>query len=102
MIQKSIHEECGVFGIYGARRAAELTYLGLYALQHRGQEGAGIASSDGEKIYQHKGPGLVNDVLASKEVLSKLRGKIAVGHNRYSTTGSSSLVNIQPILIKHK
>lgn len=102
MIDNAIHEECGVFGIYGARRAAELTYLGLYALQHRGQEGTGIVSSNGEKIYQSKGPGLVNDVFARKEVLAKLKGKIAIGHNRYSTTGSSSLVNIQPILITYK
>jgi amidophosphoribosyltransferase len=102
MIEKSIHEECGVFGIYGARRAAELTYLGLYALQHRGQEGAGIVSSDGEKMYEHKGPDLVNDVFESKDSLAKLKGKIAIGHNRYSTTGSSSVVNIQPILIKYK
>jgi amidophosphoribosyltransferase len=102
MFEKSIHDECGVFGIYGARRAAGLTYLGLYALQHRGQEGAGIVSSDGQKIFQHKGPGLVNDIFESKEVLSKLKGKIAIGHNRYSTTGSSSLVNVQPILITYK
>jgi amidophosphoribosyltransferase len=102
MFEKSIHDECGVFGIYGARRAAGLTYLGLYALQHRGQEGAGIVSSDGQKIFQHKGPGLVNDIFESKDVLSKLKGKIAIGHNRYSTTGSSSLVNIQPILITYK
>lgn len=102
MIENAIHEECGVFGIYGARRAAELTYLGLYALQHRGQEGAGIVSSDGEKLYEHKGPDLVNDVFASKDVLGRLKGRIAIGHNRYSTTGSSALVNIQPILIKYK
>lgn len=102
MIENAIHEECGVFGIYGARRAAELTYLGLYALQHRGQEGAGIVSSDGEKLYEYKGPDLVNDVFASKDVLGRLKGRIAIGHNRYSTTGSSALVNIQPILIKYK
>jgi len=102
MIENAIHEECGVFGIYGARKAAELTYLGLYALQHRGQEGAGIVSSDGEKVYEHKGPDLVNDVFASKDILAKLKGKIAIGHNRYSTTGSSSVINIQPILITYK
>lgn len=97
-----MHEECGVFGIYGARKAAELTYLGLYALQHRGQDGAGIVSSNGEKVYHRKGLGLVNDVFASKEILSKLKGKMAIGHNRYSTTGSSYLANVQPILITYK
>jgi len=102
MFEKSIHDECGVFGIYGARRAAELTYLGLYALQHRGQDGAGIVSSNGEKVYHRKGLGLVNDVFASNEILSKLKGKMAIGHNRYSTTGSSYLANVQPILITYK
>jgi amidophosphoribosyltransferase len=102
MFEKSIHDECGVFGIYGARKAAELTYLGLYALQHRGQDGAGIVSSNEEKVYHRKGLGLVNDVFASKEVLSNLKGKMAIGHNRYSTTGSSYLANVQPMLITYK
>jgi amidophosphoribosyltransferase len=102
MLENLFHEECGVFGIFGAKEAAELTYLGLYALQHRGQEGAGIVSSDGQTIYEHRGSGEVNEVFASGETLSKLRGHIAIGHNRYSTTGASSSVNIQPILITYK
>ena len=102
MIENLIHEECGVFGIYGARKAAELTYLGLYALQHRGQEGAGIVSSNGERIYQHKGLGEVNEVFSRKEILNKLKGNLAIGHNRYSTTGVSSAVNVQPLHITYK
>jgi amidophosphoribosyltransferase len=102
MIENLIHEECGVFGICGAKKAAELTYLGLYALQHRGQEGAGIVSSNGEKIYQHKGSREVNDVFSHKDILNRLKGNLAIGHNRYSTTGASSSVNIQPLLITYK
>jgi len=102
MLENLFHEECGVFGIFGAKEAAELTYLGLYALQHRGQEGAGIVSSDGQNIYEHRGSGEVNEVFASEETLGKLKGHIAIGHNRYSTTGASSSVNIQPILITYK
>ncbi len=102
MIERIIHDQCGVFGIFGAKKSAELTYLGLYALQHRGQEGAGIVSSDGEKICEHKGLGQVNEIFESKETLSKLKGRIAIGHNRYSTTGLSSLVNVQPLLITCK
>jgi len=102
MLENLIHEECGVFGIFGARKAAELTYLGLYALQHRGQEGAGIVSSNGERIYQHRGLGEVNEVFSRKEILNQLKGHLAIGHNRYSTTGASSLVNVQPLLITYK
>ncbi len=102
MLEDLIHEECGVFGIFGAKKAAELTYLGLYALQHRGQEGAGIVSSDGVKIYQHRGLGEVNEVFSRKEILNQLKGHIAIGHNRYSTTGASSLVNVQPLLITYR
>jgi amidophosphoribosyltransferase len=102
MLENLIHEECGVFGIFGARKAAELTYLGLYALQHRGQEGAGIVSSNGEKVHQHRGLGEVNEVFSEKEVLSRLKGHLAVGHNRYSTTGASSSINVQPLLITYK
>ena len=102
MIEKLIHEECGIFGIYGAKKAADLTYLGLYALQHRGQEGSGIVCSDGTNIYERRGQGMVNEVFASKEILSELKGFLAIGHNRYSTTGSSSLVNVQPLLITYK
>jgi amidophosphoribosyltransferase len=102
MIEKLIHEECGVFGIFGARKASELTYLGLYALQHRGQEGAGIVSSNGERFYQHKGLGEVNEVFSNKDTLNQLKGDLAIGHNRYSTTGISSSINVQPLSITYK
>ena len=88
-------EECGIFGIYGSPHAANYTYLGLYSLQHRGQESAGIASSDGEHIYRYAGMGEVNDVF-SQEHIDNLAGCMAIGHNRYSTTGSSYLRNAQP------
>ena len=99
----NLKEACGLFGIFGAKKASELTYLGLYALQHRGQEGSGIISSDGEKVYSQKGLGLVSDVYYNKEVLTELKGDRAIGHNRYSTTGSSfNMANVQPILINYK
>ena len=88
-------DECGVFGIYGTERAANLTYLGLYALQHRGQESAGIASSDEHHIYRYAGMGKVVDIF-HEEHIESLPGHMAVGHNRYSTTGSSFLRNAQP------
>jgi amidophosphoribosyltransferase len=91
------HEECGVFGIFGHPEAANLTYLGLYALQHRGQESAGICSADGRQMYVEKAMGLVADIFSEKR-LKKLPGYIAVGHNRYSTAGSSILKNVQPII----
>ncbi len=91
------HEECGVFGIYGHPEAANLTYLGLYALQHRGQEGAGICSSDGKQIYYEKALGLVADIFTEKR-LKRLPGFLAIGHNRYSTAGGSFLKNVQPIV----
>ncbi len=89
-------EECGIFGIYGNEKAANLTYLGLYSLQHRGQESAGMASSDGFHIYRYAGMGKVIDVF-TKEHIDNLLGHIAIGHNRYSTTGSSFLRNAQPL-----
>ncbi len=92
-----IHEECGIFGIFGHPEAANLTYLGLYALQHRGQEGAGICSSDGVKLYLEKSLGLVAEIFNEK-VLRNLPGHIAIGHNRYSTTGSSTIENVQPLM----
>ncbi len=92
-----IHEKCGIFGIYGHPEAANLTYLGLYALQHRGQEGAGICSSDGRHLFLEKSMGLVADIFSEKR-LRRLPGHIAVGHNRYSTAGSSALKNVQPIV----
>jgi amidophosphoribosyltransferase len=94
------HEECAVFGIWGHPEAANLTYLGLYALQHRGQEAAGIVSYDGKEFYQEKGIGLVAD-LFSEERIKRLKGFAAVGHNRYSTTGDNVLENVQPIMVNY-
>lgn len=96
-----MHDYCGVVGIYGHKNAAQLTYLALYALQHRGEESAGIVSHDGKRVYQHKGMGLVGNVF-SESVLKKLKGHLAIGHVRYSTTGSSTVKNVQPLLINHK
>ncbi|NTV13520.1 MAG: amidophosphoribosyltransferase [Desulfobulbaceae bacterium] len=93
-------EECGVCGIYGHQDAARLTYFGLYALQHRGQESAGIVSSDGNKINQHRGMGLVHDVF-SEGILRSLVGHLTIGHVRYSTTGESNIVNAQPFTATH-
>jgi amidophosphoribosyltransferase len=92
-----IHEECGIFGVYGHPEASNLTYLGLYALQHRGQEGAGICSSDGKHLFVEKSMGLVADIFTEKR-LRRLPGHIAIGHNRYSTAGTSVLKNVQPIV----
>ncbi len=97
-----IRDKCGIFGIYGHSKAADLTYFGLYALQHRGQESAGIVTSDGNQMFYHKGMGLVSEVFSNKEVLTKLKGKVAIGHTRYSTTGASSLINIQPLLMTNR
>jgi len=94
-------EECGIVGVIGAARAAEWAYLGLYALQHRGQESAGIVSSDGGRAYAHRAMGLVSDVF-DERVLESLPGTAAVGHNRYSTTGSPTLANAQPILVNYR
>ncbi len=92
-----IHEECGVFGVFNHPEAANLAYLGLYSLQHRGQEGAGICSSDGKQLHIEKSMGLVADIFTEKR-LKRLPGHIAVGHNRYSTAGGSFLKNVQPIV----
>ena len=89
-------EECGVFGISNAKDASALTALGLHALQHRGQEGCGIVTFDGEKYYSEKRFGLVGDNFNKEEILNKLKGNYAIGHNRYSTTGDNILRNIQP------
>lgn len=89
---------CGVFGVYGHPNAAELTYYGLYALQHRGQESAGIVTSDGRQFHQHKGMGLVSQIFRGN-VLHDLAGHLALGHTRYSTTGSSHLQNAQPLTV---
>ena len=94
-------DECGVFGVFGHPKAVDFTYLGLRALQHRGQESAGIVASDGHSFSHHHGMGLVANVFDS-EVLAKLTGNIAIGHNRYSTTGGSNLQNAQPMIWEYK
>ena len=91
-----LKEECGVFGISNFEDASALTALGLHALQHRGQEGCGIVSYDGNKYYSEKRYGLVGDNFNNEKVLKKLPGNFAIGHNRYSTTGGTTLRNIQP------
>jgi amidophosphoribosyltransferase len=95
-----LHEECGVVGVYGHPEAANLVYLGLYALQHRGQESAGIVASDHSKMHIELGMGLVADVFNTERIL-KLPGPLAIGHNRYSTAGKSELVNAQPCMINY-
>ena len=94
-------EYCGVFGVYGHPEAAKLTYFGLFALQHRGQESAGIVSSDGRRVYEHRQMGLVPEVFNEK-VIEELKGHLALGHVRYSTTGSSLLKNAQPFLVQYR
>ncbi|MGL6067063.1 MAG: amidophosphoribosyltransferase [Cetobacterium sp.] len=94
-----INEECGVFGVFNVEEAAQLTYYGLHSLQHRGQEGAGIASSDGQNIIREKGEGLVTEVFNSKKI-SKLPGRMSIGHVRYATTGGGGIENVQPILVR--
>ena len=89
---------CGIFGVYGHPNAAELAYYGLYALQHRGQESAGIVTSDGKQLHTHKGMGLVSQVFKGG-VLHDMVGPIAIGHTRYSTTGSSHMLNAQPLTV---
>lgn len=94
-------DECGVCGVYGHEDSSKLTYFGLYALQHRGQESAGIVSSDGNQVFTHKDMGLVPEVF-SEEKLQKLSGNLSIGHVRYSTTGASNIINTQPLLVTHK
>src|SRR5580658_5068517 len=96
----TFHEECGVFGVYGHPEAANLVYLGLYALQHRGQESAGIVSSNGKALIAHRGMGLVADIF-NEDVLRNLEGTSAIGHNRYSTTGSTTIKNCQPLVVEY-
>jgi amidophosphoribosyltransferase len=100
---KKMREECGVFGVYYFKQksAVKSVYYGLFALQHRGQESAGIAVSQGEEIRGQRGMGLVNQVF-DERVLSPLSGNVAIGHVRYSTTGSSVIENAQPIIIDTK
>jgi amidophosphoribosyltransferase len=93
-------EECGIFAVYGHEEAAKLTYFGLYALQHRGQESAGIVSTDGKSVLEYKAMGLVPEIF-NEQILDRLKGHMALGHVRYSTTGSSLLVNAQPFRIQY-
>lgn len=93
-------EECGVFAVYGIKEAARVAFFGLFALQHRGQESAGINTADGCQVWGHKGMGLASEVFR-EEILSTLPGHMAIGHVRYSTTGSSVLSNAQPFLVHH-
>ncbi|MBE2190826.1 MAG: amidophosphoribosyltransferase [Alphaproteobacteria bacterium] len=96
-----MHEECGVFGIYGHDDASTLTALGLHALQHRGQESSGIASyddaKDGGQFFVHRGLGLVDDIFNDVSIIARLKGRSAIGHNRYATTGATLLRNVQPL-----
>jgi amidophosphoribosyltransferase len=94
------HDECGVFGVYGHPEAANMTYLGLHALQHRGQESAGIVTTDGQQLYAHRAMGLVQDAF-TQSTLAELPGRVAIGHVRYSTAGSSHIKNAQPIAVDY-
>ncbi len=99
-MDNSVKHSCGLFGIYGHRDAARLTYLGLYSLQHRGEEAAGIVTFDGRQMHAYKGQGLVAEVF-NEAILKQLPGRSAIGHTRYSTTGSSLLKNAQPLLVNY-
>jgi amidophosphoribosyltransferase len=98
LLDDHFHDYCGVCGVFGHPEAAKLSYLGLYALQHRGQESAGIVTSNGADLIAHRGMGLVQEIF-QPEVIARLPGDIALGHTRYSTAGDTSLNNAQPILI---
>ncbi|SDC96941.1 amidophosphoribosyltransferase [Terribacillus halophilus] len=96
---KGLNEECGVFAIWGHEKAAEVTYYGLHALQHRGQEGAGIVTTDRESLHLHKGIGLINEVFSEGQ-FNKLNGNAAIGHVRYATAGGGGYENVQPLLFR--
>lgn len=100
MSGENVKDHCGVFGVFNNQEAARITYLGLFALQHRGEEAAGICTSDGENLHLHKNQGLVGEVF-DENIISKLPGKMAIGHVRYSTTGSSTLVNASPCKVDY-
>ncbi len=97
-VDDKFHDECGVFGIFGHPEAAKMTYLGLYALQHRGQESAGIVSTDETELHVSKGMGLVQEIFLPA-VIERLPGAAAIGHTRYSTAGDTTLTNAQPVVI---
>src|SRR5579862_9041830 len=92
------HDECGVFAVFGHPEAAKMAYLGLHALQHRGQESAGVCTSDGNEIHCHKAMGHVAEIFTNP-VLAKLPGKLAIGHTRYSTAGDTVMLNAQPFSV---
>src|SRR2546425_12607417 len=92
------HDECGVFGVFGHREAANLAYLGLYALQHRGQESAGIVPSDGKEVHVHRAMGKVEEIF-QPSVIGTPPGSLAIGHTRSSSAGDKALLNAQPIMI---
>lgn len=98
---KGLNEECGVFGVFGSQEAAHMTYFGLHSLQHRGQEGAGIVSSDGIKLRQYRNRGLLSEVFANPQDLDRLEGTSAIGHVRYGTSGNNSIANVQPFLFHY-
>jgi amidophosphoribosyltransferase len=98
ILDDHFHDECGVFGVFGHPEAANLAYLGLYALQHRGQESAGIVSSDGTELHLHRAMGQVEEIF-QPNILAQLPGSLAIGHTRYSTAGDKALLNAQPIMI---
>src|SRR3989442_3847701 len=93
------HEECGVVGVFGHPEAATVAYLSLYALQHRWQESAGMVASNGEALISHRGMGHVAEIF-DQEILGRLGGRLAIGHNRYSTSGSTVLKNCQPFVVE--
>src|ERR1051325_10925265 len=97
-MQDKFKDECGVFGIFNHEDAARLTYLGLYALQHRGQESAGMVSSDGQRLHAYRGMGYVDEIFGEQQ-LAVLPGNSSIGHVRYSTAGSVSLREAQPFLV---
>lgn len=98
----AVRPNCAVVGVWGMPAAANIAYLGLYALQHRGQEAAGIVSTNGELLFRHAAKGLVADAFRNKDIFNSLEGGAAIGHNRYSTTGPSSEQNIQPLLVEDR
>jgi amidophosphoribosyltransferase len=100
MSDENIKESCGVFGVYNHPDAARICYMGLFALQHRGEEAAGICTSDGQDLHLYKNKGLVGDVF-NENIITHLPGKIGIGHTRYSTTGSSTVVNAQPYKVSY-
>ena len=99
ILSDKLREECGVVALYGHPEASKLAYLSLYALQHRGQESAGIVASNGETLQLHKAMGLVSDIF-NADTLARIPGSLAIGHTRYSTTGDSALLNAQPIMVE--